>query len=378
MLKKYNRYEVMKIFLAFVVTILLCFPAIAQNKTARQQANLNGSVKTVEAYRIEFSFRDGKTEQAKRLSWYSNSFNSKGDLTERVTYNHLGEITEKIVYSFDKKGRNTGYDEYHTIRNKIIIIPRKHIYTLDDKGNRIEYGVFESNGNPASRFIYRYDSKGNKIEYSHYYHTGQIGGTTVYTYDKKGNQISEISYNPERVVTWKIISTYDAKGNETERLQYERDNLKYKIVSRYDNKQRILEKETTEFNATPNSFTSHAPIPGKVIYAYDDTKRTKEVATYKPDGTLVERIIYTYDSRDNEIEYAMFKGDDSPNFSQIQFYDNTSASGVKLLGSLSGKSVKEYEYDSHDNWTKITYLIQSEEGVKPTAYYAEERVITYY
>lgn len=368
----------MKIFLAFVATILLGFSAVAQNKTDRQHASLNGSVKTVDAYRIEFNLKDGRTEQAKRLPWYSNAFNHKGDLTKRITYNHLGNTIEKIVYTFDTKGRNTGYEEYHTIKDEIINIPRKHVYTLDNKGNKIEYRVFESNGNPASRFVYKYDLKGNKIEYSYYYHTGQFGGKTVYTFDDRGNQTSQTSYSADGIISEKTIFTFDDKGNDTQAVIYQGEILRYKFVSKYDEKGRIVEKVTVEFNAIPNSFTSHAPIPGKVIYIHDDTKRTKEVVTFKPDGTLVERVIYTYDNQGNEIECAMFKADGTPTNHQIQFYDNISVPGSKFHGSLSGKSVKEYEYDSHGNWTKKTYLIQSEKDTKPIAYSAEERIITYY
>jgi hypothetical protein len=36
------------------------------------------------------------------------------------------------------------------------------------------------------------------------------------------------------------------------------------------------------------------------------------------------------------------------------------------------------EYDSHENWTRKTRLIQSEKDGQPQAVHAELRVITYY
>jgi hypothetical protein len=133
-----------------------------------------------------------------------------------------------------------------------------------------------------------------------------------------------------------------------------------------------------EFNAVPNVFRSHAPVPGKVVYTYDDEKRTKEVATYTPDGSLKDRVVYTYDDKRNEVGRAMFKADGSPNDHAIHFYDNIKEPGSKLLGSLTGKSLIEFVYDSHGNWTRKTSLIQSEKGGKPQRYHAEERVITYH
>ena len=200
----------------------------------------------------------------------------------------------------------------------------------------------------------------------------------VYNYDERGNQTSQTSYGADGAVNWNTVSTYDAQGNRTEWLQYERDTLRYKIISRYDDKGRIVENETIEFNAIPNVTVSHAPVPGKVSYSYNDEKRTKEVATYKPDGSLNDRVVYAYDDKGNEVGQARFKADGSANDSVIQFYDNINELGSKFRGSLSGTSLIGFEYDSHGNWTKKTYLIQSGKDSKPQPYRAEERVITYY
>ena len=369
----------MKILLALAIASFIWFPAgIAQNQTDRGQAGLIGSAKTVEAYIIDFAMKDGKIEQGKRRPWYSTTYNLEGNIIERTSYDHLGNITEKLVYTYDTTGRNTGYEEYSATLDKTLTIPRKHIYTLDDRGTRIESRVYDSDGTLASRFTYKYDAKGNKTEEGFYYHTGQFGGKSVYTYDERGNQTSQTSYGADGTVNWKTVSTYDARGNRTEWLQYERDTLRYKIISMYDERGRIVGNETIESNALPNVLVSHAPVPGKVSYTYNDEKRTKEVATYKPDGSLKDRVVHAYDDKGNEIGRAMFKADGTPNDPVIQFYDNINEPGSKFRGSLSGKSLVGFEYDSHGNWTKKTSLIQSGKDSKPQPYRAEERIITYY
>ncbi len=369
----------MKILLALVIASLLWFPTvIAQNKTDRDKADLIGSAKIVEAYIIDFAMKDGKIEQGKRRHWHSVTYNPEGNISERTSYDHLGNIAEKLVYIYDTRGRNIGYEEFSATLDKTLTIPRKHTYTLDDSGNRVEYRVYDSDGTLASRFTYKYDAKGNKIEESFYYHTGQFGGKIVYTYDERGNQTSQTSYGADGATNWKTISTYDSQGNRTEWIQYQRDMLRYKVISTYDEKGRMLDNETIEFNAIPNVSVSHAPVPGKVIYTYNDERRTKEVATYKPDGILKDRVIYAYDVKGNEVGRAMFKADGSPNDLVIQFYDNIYEPGSKFRGRLSGKSLVEFEYDAHGNWTKKTYLIQSGKDSKPQPYRAEERVITYY
>src|SRR5262245_20291278 len=97
----------------------------------------------------------------------------------------------------------------------------------------------------------------------------------------------------------------------------------------------------------------------------------------KPDGSSKKRIIYTYDDKGNEIERMSFKSDGSPDDLELQFYDNVQ-NGNKFLGKLSGKSLAEFEYDSHGNWTRKTYLIQSGKDGKSQRYRIEERVITYH
>lgn len=369
----------MKIALIFVIASLNWFPAvIAQNKTDRERADLLSSAKTVEAYIIDFAMKDGKIEEGKRRPWHSTTYNPEGNIIERISYDHVGNVTEKIIYTYDTRGRNIGYEEYSAAVDKTLTIPRKHIYTLDDRGNRVEYRVYDSDGTQASRFTYKYDAKGNRIEEGFYYHTGQFGGKTAYTYDEQGNQTSQTSYGADGDANWKTNSTYDAQGNRTEWIQYQHEKLRYKVISIYDEKGRIVENETIEFNAMPNIYVSHAPVPGKVIYSYDDEKSTKEVATYKPDGTLKDRVVYAYDAKGNEVGREMFNADGTANDPVIQFYDNIYEPGSKFRGSLSGKSLLEFEYDSHGNWKKKTYLIQSGKNSKPQPYRAEERVTTYY
>ena len=129
----------------------------------------------------------------------------------------------------------------------------------------------------------------------------------------------------------------------------------------------------------PNDLpASHAPRPGKVIYTYKDDIKTKEVATYLQDGSLKDRVLYRYDSKGSEIEGVRFKSDGSPEDVAIQFFDDISDSRSQFRGTLRGQSMLEVQYDSHSNWTKKTYLIQTSTGDKPQAYRSEERIITYY
>lgn len=336
---------------------LLCAtPAVAQTKTDKEREGLVGPVKDVKVYLVEFAKREG---EGKRHLRYRTTYNTDGNISERTTYDRNGATTAKYVHTYDANGRSTGYDEYVGLLSKTLIVPRRHVYTLDAEGRKVEYIVFESDETIGTRFVYKYDAKGNLIEDQWYVNTGQLGGRMEYTFDAKGNQTSQTSYEGESALNWKNISKFDDSGNKIEVLQYQGTTLKYKVLSSYDSQGRISEQEIAELNSTPGAIHwTHAPEPGKVVYTYDDDKRTKEVATYDAGGTLKRKVIYAYDERKNEIGITMSNGDGSLQNGEIQSID--------------------IEYDSHGNWTRKTHLTQSEKSGQPQPYHAELRVITYH
>ena len=365
----------------FVLPILFSLwitPILSQTKTDRDRAELVGPVRKVEAYLVDFEMKEGGSVEKKRRPWYSTTYHSEGNISEKVSYDQAGTIVEKLIHTYDAKGRNTGYEEYSATLDKSLTIPRRHVYTFDEEGRKVEYIVFESEGSVGTRFVYKYDAKGNLIEEEWYAHTGLLGGRSVNTFNENGKPTSQAYYSGEGTLNWKNMSKYDAEGNRTEWVQYQGEILRYKITSSYDSKGRIQENETFEFNGNPNVRATHSPEPGKVVYTYDDEKRTKEVATYDVNGTLKSKAVYSYDDRGNEIGLTRFKGDGSPENFELQLYDNLGKPGTAFRGTISGRSLMNIEYDSRGNWTRKTRLIQPEKGGPPQAYHAELRVITYY
>ena len=341
--------------------IALCFlwvtPIASQTKTDKDRDQLVGPVKSMEVYIIDYVWKDNRTVEGKSRRWQTATYNIEGNFLERALYEN-DTIRARYVHTYDANGRSTGYEEYTSLLDKTLTIPRRHVYKLNEEGRRVEYTVFESDGSVATRFVYKYDTKGNLIEEQWFAHTGLLGGTTVNTFDEKGNQTSQANYQGDGTLNWKHISKFDANGNKTESVQYHGDTLRYKFVYSYDSKGRVLEQEISEFNGIPGTYISHAPEPGKLIYSYDDDKRTKEVATYNVDGTLKEKVVYAYDEQKNEVGQRWLNVD----------------------GSLKNGETRSIniEYDSHGNWTRKTRLIQSDKGGEPQPHYAERRVITYY
>ena len=348
-----------KFYVSLVLCLLWITPIVSQIKTDKDRDQLVGQVKSVKAYLIEFVRLGNGIAEEKRRPWYYTTYNTEGNFASRTTYDRSGPIIQKLVYTYDANGRSTGYEEYAAMVDKNLGVPRHHVYRLNEEGRRVEYIVFESNGSVAQRFVYKYDARGNLIEEQWYTHTGRLGGRLVSTFDEQGNQTSQTSYLEDGALSWKNVSKYDANGNRTEWIQHQGNTLKYKILFSYDSKNRMLENETVEFNRIPGTLpATHSPEPGKVVYTYDDDKRTKEVATYEVDGMLKQKVVHAYDERKNEVGLTTFSADSS-----------------RKNGETYSINI---EYDSQGNWTRKTRLIQSEKGGQPQPYHAEMRVITYY
>jgi YD repeat-containing protein len=344
-----------RFFTILALFLLSTTPIVSQTKSDKDRDDLVGPVKTMEAHYVDFLRKDNQVVEFDRRS-HTTTYNTEGNISERTSYDQNDAIRERLVHTYDAKGRNTGYKEYSALLDKTLTYPRRHVYTLNEEGRKVEYIVFESNGSMATRFVYKYDAKGNLTEEEWYSHTGQLGGRLVSTFDEKGNQTSEASYQADGVLIWKNISKYDDNGNKTELLQYFGNTLKGKIIYTYDNKGRILEQETVEFNSTPGTFP-YIPRQGKVVYSYDDAKRTKEEVSYGIDGTLQSRLVYAYDERKNEVELRLF-------IAPRSVENETRSTNI--------------EYDSHGNWTRKTRVRQSDNGGEPQVYYVERRLITYY
>jgi len=350
------------------IILLLCLSfgiqAQAPKKSDWEKDGLAGPVKRIELWRIEYQLENGRTVENKRVLLRATSYNSEGGKDEQVDFDPFGKRQQKIVYTYDSLGRFTGYDEYYRDADN----PRKHIYFLNSDGNPTEYNVYDADGSPAGKFFYKYDAAGNKTEEIFQSWNGSRIGRVVSTYDEKGNQLTQTSYGQDNAISWNTVLSYDREGRRLGWIQYQKGTLRYKIFSKYDEKGRIVEQETFEFNAPSNMITSHAPVPGKVLYAYDDEKRTREVATYSADGQLSSSILYTYDEKGNQIADASSKPDGSSDDKVIQF----------STGRLSGRPIIRFDYDEHGNWLRKSYLIQPADSDKPKAYSGEYRVITYF
>ncbi len=344
-----------------------------EGKSDVERAGLKGRVKSVEVSRVEYTLKDGRSIEARRVPFRKTVYDEQGRRVEEVTHDQTGSVTQRLVYTYDAEGRNTGYEEYASVSGKNATRPRRHVYALDGAGRTVEYTVYESDGSAASRFTYAYDAAGNKLEEAFYSWQGVRTGRLVYEYDARGHVLTQTSYNRDDSVSWKNVNVYDAEGRKTESAQYSGDKLRYRFFYKYDAKGRQREAETREFNAVANLRASHAPEPGRVVYTYDEEKGTKEVAAYDEHGTLKSRLLYSLDETLNDGGATELNADGSVKSKELYWYDKD-----VLVGTLSGTPTAEVAYDERGNWTRRTFLLKPAGAERAEPYWAEYRVIVYY
>jgi YD repeat-containing protein len=277
--------------------MLLCALTVvtgAQAKPDRETDRLLGSVQTVKTEVVELTDKDGKNIERPRMPVQTIDYDVRGNRLKCVDFNRDGSVVQTVVYTYDAAGRNTGYED----STPGLANPRRHIYVLDQNGNRTEYKMTQPTGSAADeRYVYKYDGQGNRIG-EELYHKTTLISRNQNSFDDQGRLISQTIYNPDGTVAARIVNSFAADGKPLERVRHDGDLLTYRVRYKYDDKGRLSELETVgswiEMDSSADSY-----VTGKVVYVYKGKNTPKETLTYNPDGSLRERLVFDYDSHGN-------------------------------------------------------------------------------
>ena len=265
--------------LTLILGALLLVSANGQTKRDLDRDRLFGPVQTVTTEVAEFTSKDGKSVEGSRMPLHTVTYAARGNRVKRVDFNRDGSIVQTIVYNYDPEGRNVGYEDYVTG----LTTPRKHIYTLDQKGNRVGYRIVQPTGKDGDeKYAYKYDASGNLIVEELFYKTDLVSRNEN-TYDPQGRLITQVSYNPDATVSSRIRVSFTPDGKPAEKTRHDGDLLTYRVRYTYDKKGRPVEVETTgSYVDTDSSPEPH--ITGKVVYVYKGKDHPKEIVIYNQEG----------------------------------------------------------------------------------------------
>ena len=302
----------MKRLATFIILFVLWMTANVQAQPDRERDRLFGPVQSVATELTEFTTKDGKSVEGARVRLHEISYDARADRVKRVDFNRDGSAAQTIVYNYDAEGRHTGYEDYASGMST----PRKHVYVLDQKGNRAEYKIVQPSGSAADeRYVYKYDANGNKLAEELYHKTSLISRNEN-SYDDQGRLTSQTIYNPDGTVSARMRVSFNQDGKPLERIRHDGDLLTYRVRYTYDNKGRLTEAETTgSYVETDSNAEGH--ITGKVRYVYKGKDQPKEMLIHNQDGSLRERVVFDYDARGNWTKKTTLTAEKTPR--QIEY-----------------------------------------------------------
>jgi len=257
---------------AVTLSLLLLHSAGAQEKSAREKANLLGPVRSVRSITIDYKDATQKVSLGVQQG-ESVTYDEKGNEIERIT-NLLG-LVSKEVRTYDTNGNLT-----HSVSSDSTEVNERRVYTYengklvrivshdaDGKVNLTETNSYGKDGllletkyvtgkGPFGKTVYKYDAQGNLVEVAFYHSNGArtiapvgpcVGAHRLtYTYDEQRKPTKIVFYEPDGKVreTWQY--SYDAKGLETTHtLEYYSAKQTSSYVYQYDSHGNWIRKTTT-------------------------------------------------------------------------------------------------------------------------------------
>jgi hypothetical protein len=253
------------IIFALALSILLsgCQRGVSEAAASdRKREGFYGSVKSARTETSKLIKRASDYEEGPREIVETDSFDTRGNLTEESYSTVAGNRLYMIKYSYNESGRKSEGAILDPIGN----IRQHRVYTYDDRGNLTEQASYNTEGGLHSKSEYSYDGRDLLTEWSTFNAKGALVDRWVYGYDDKGNRNVETRYFADGSVDTKHVLTLDEKGNRVEASGY---NAKGELMQK--------EKYSYEFASTGNWI-----------------KRITSKAAGKPDGQNFEPVEVTY------------------------------------------------------------------------------------
>lgn len=150
---------------------------------------IKGGFKKCESYSYSYKFGDIDHNSEKRIR--IEKYDQRGNKVEYIHYNSDGNFFSKSIY--------------------------KNKYDID--GKIIEINEYDPEGTISSKTIYKYDSNGNMIEGTPYYNDFKLGDKRKYKFDSNGNKVERKVYNPENEMTASSIYKYNQDNILIEELE---------------------------------------------------------------------------------------------------------------------------------------------------------------
>jgi antitoxin component YwqK of YwqJK toxin-antitoxin module len=229
---------------ALTLALLLSSAAAAQEKSAREKANLIGPVRSVR--------------------------------------------TQSTSYTDETLKQSTGTKQ-------------KDAVTYDQNGNEIERIIYDDYGYYVGKEVRTYDSKGNLIESIVSEPKGELERRT-FTYEN-GKLRSIVTHDPKSKTELRQVNSYGKDGLLLEEKYFASQTALGKTVYKYEQNGNVAEVAFYNPNGAKTS-GSIGPCLGahRLTYFYDEQRKAVKVVAYEPNGDLKQSWQYSYNSKGETTE----------------------------------------------------------------------------
>lgn len=394
--------------LAAGLAVLLSGPALAQNvitgmtheEPTAVHDSLRGPVRSV-----RFTSSGVLSSDVAIVTTYDRT----GRRAELLTY-QADALRSRLVYTWDPRGRNTGWDHYGAARREgphapaasspgtpLSTVPERRVYVLDEAGRRSEEREILPGGNLVGRTAFAYDSAGRtrlmtrfdpqgeerwrtaqeydaagRVRAQRFLHAGARESRTVYDYDERDNLTLMESYDSDGRLEARQVTRYDGAGRKHEEEIHDGAQPRWRVEYRYDAEGRLREKET--YDANPRLPTRPSgPQRGKVVYTYHPGGgHTVEMIRHDTGGAVSGRRVERFDASGKRVEWEEFHADGTRVAQHV--FDRALRSGHTLAGRMRWIE----ELDAHGNWIRRGYMVVPDDGGAPRPLWEQVREITYW
>ena len=266
-----------------------------------------------------------------------NQYNEKNLLAKTIEYDGSGAILQYKTFNYDLNEnpiKQVTYAGDGTMKSQILKV-------FNNKNQVTKETALNSDGSIHYCYGYEYDKKGyvsKSIVYNKE-NSGLIESYTVYTRNDGGNVTECEIYNGQNVLTEKAV--YNDAGFMTNLYQFNAvGTLVLEEKTKYDDKQRIIKKEKT-------NFSDSGVKTDYFCEEYDDkglvTMRINEIVA----ENLYEQFLFAYAEEGYKKQETLFDK------SGKTVYDRTLDAKERILSETlyeNGReiSLNEYTYDEKD------------------------------
>ncbi len=239
------------ITLLLLIALLTADSGHAASKTAREENDLIGPVRTVTTRMPGFSVtetyeREGQLTDAvihldheNTSTHYTFRYDARGDIQEELATDSAGGLVYRKVFAhaYDDGAREIAevsasaagefhqadfstYDHHGQLAEHLFIGGMGSKRNVFDVLGRLIYSAWFREGRLVSELVRTYDAQGRLVRHASYSASGVLTGEDLYQYDEQGRRILTTTQqtNSGEPTRWVTTYEYDDRGNWTKEL----------------------------------------------------------------------------------------------------------------------------------------------------------------